>query len=402
MRRTIKIVLNEQYEGMNSGWPTRYIGIIRELSKKYDLVVYAPGNTELLQKTVPTARVCVSQNSVCVRPKGGLLRFISSLVSPQADSVMRPDFVRYVGYRETVESDERCYDAAIYFGMSGYIMYRDSHRHGIVICDFCDSRTRELKSKLPYKSLRRKLSLLLEILYIKRIKKTLLPPDLIGLAITEQDAHEIGRSFTGKILVTRNGIDIKQPKDKEAIIDSFNKKYILFLGSLDFEPNVHAVDAITEDIWPRMRGSDLRLNIVGRNPSEKMEVGISALSNAALDKNVSDTAAFYKRGMFFIAPIYVGAGMKNKLLEALAVGTPIITTREAAKGIDLEEGENCLFADNNDEFVNTLRDLKNMDVDTYLKMSLACIELAKKYQWSETIRPLENCINSVKGAVYGG
>lgn len=389
-RRKIKIVLNEQYSGMNSGWPTRYVGIIRELAKRHDLFIYAPGQTDLLKEAVPGVWVSPPQDPLRIPPDGNMFRFLASLVRPARHSIMRPDFVRYRGFGEAVRADSRDYDAILYFGMSGYIMYNDGRRGDNVLCDFCDSRTREMKSKLRYQPLRRRLALLLEILYVRRIKQALLPRDLTGLAITEQDASEIGKAFSGKILVVRNGIEVDDPKSDDDMARTFRNRRVLFLGSLDFAPNIQAVEAITEQIWPRVSelGTGLALDIVGRNPSSGMEDAVGRLNNAVLHKNVANTSTYYKGAMFFVAPIYFGAGMKNKLLEALAVGTPIITTREAAKGIDLVENETCFFADDNDQFVERLRTLENMDFETYRAMAKACIALAEKYQWTATVRPL--------------
>ena len=395
-RRRIKIVLNEQFSGMNSGWPTRYIGIIRELARNHELFVYAPGHTELLKEVLPQVWVAPSQQPVGIRPRGNIFQFVASLIRPYRHTIMRPDFVRYRGFEEVLRKDTRNYDAVLYFGMSGYIMYHDERDGDHVLCDFCDSRTREMKSKLRYQPFRKRLALLLEILYVKRIKRALLPPTLTGLAITEQDALEIRKAFPGKMLVVRNGIRVNAPKSDDDMESAFRNRRVLFLGSLDFAPNVQAVEALADVIWPQVASLDtgLALDIVGRNPSSRMESAVARLQHACLHKNVADTAQYYRAAMFFVAPIYIGAGMKNKLLEALAVGTPIITTREAAKGIDLVESSTCFFADDNDQFVTRLQQLSTLDWETYRAMSRACVELARQYQWDKTVKPLLDHIDA--------
>ncbi|MCW9014603.1 MAG: glycosyltransferase family 4 protein [Gammaproteobacteria bacterium] len=405
-RKIIKIVLNEEYQGMTSGWPTRYIGIIRELVKYNSLYLFAPGNTDTLKKVFPNSWVCESTSNQSRFTKGGLLDFLASLVKPNPEKINRSDYAYFDEFKELLEHDDNSYDVSLYFAMSGYIIYGMKDQTKNIICDFCDSRNRATKSKLKHKylTITKKISYLLDIAYINSLKRKLMSPKILGLAITREDVEEIERSFKGNMLVISNGIEQINDLTDEYLKASYQSKHYLFIGGLNFEPNIYAVKALTENIWPSVNqeNKSLILNIVGRNPVESVRTSVENSPNTVLNSNVESTTPYYERAKFFVVPIYFGAGMKNKVLEALAAGTPVIMTTEAAKGIKFEHGKHGFIADSDDEFVKRIHEIEeSMDLNSYIMMSEFCVELAKGYSWEQACRPLVRHISNIKSSSDG-
>jgi glycosyltransferase involved in cell wall biosynthesis len=113
--------------------------------------------------------------------------------------------------------------------------------------------------------------------------------------------------------------------------DSGQRNTVGFIGSLDFLPNQEAVRWIIDELWPRVveRAPEARLAIAGSSPPEW-------LRRKAVDLrgNVDDAQAFMREMSVIIAPLFSGGGMRIKVLEAMALGKPIVATTLGAGGIE--------------------------------------------------------------------
>jgi glycosyltransferase involved in cell wall biosynthesis len=389
--KKIKVVINEEFKGMNSGWPTRYVGLLRQLEKHFQLYLFAPGSTDKLKAAFPNCTVCDTTINDERLVKGGLADYLLSIVRPRPEKIYRPDFKYYDQFKSLLDSDQQAYDVSLYFGMSGFVIFSENDLTRNKICDFCDSRLRALKSKRISRQNLGMLSYIFESTYVKRIKRRLISNRVLGLAITDEDVQEISRAFKGAMLTIQNGIDEVREVDDEIIAAAHQSPEVLFLGSLDFDPNIDAVRALAEHIWVdynKTAEGRLKLNIVGRSASDHIKSLVDGVPNAQLYSDVPSTTPYYDKARFFVVPIYFGAGMKNKVLEALARGTPVLTTEEAVKGIRFEDGVHGFIANSNQAFVEKLHYCESIPFEEYRALSLAAIELARSYQWDQTCRPL--------------
>jgi glycosyltransferase involved in cell wall biosynthesis len=134
-----------------------------------------------------------------------------------------------------------------------------------------------------------------------------------------------------------------------------------FIGSLDFLPNQDAVRWIIDELWPRVRNAfpEARLSIAGSNPPAAL---VERARGQGIDilANVSDAAAFVRAQSVILAPLFAGGGMRIKVLEAMALGKPVVATTIGAGGIAAEHGRDILIADDvvtfADAVVRLLRD----------------------------------------------
>lgn len=129
----------------------------------------------------------------------------------------------------------------------------------------------------------------------------------------------------------------------------------LFLGKLDYRPNVDALDWLTEAIWPlvRARIPDARLAIVGRDPTERIarRAGRDGLE---LIGPVADDRPWFHRADLLLVPMRMGGGVRLKVLQAMATGTPIVATAAGLAGSGAEPGRHALQADNATDFAETI------------------------------------------------
>ena len=105
-------------------------------------------------------------------------------------------------------------------------------------------------------------------------------------------------------------------------------QHVVFLGSLDYKPNQQAVKWVFDELWPRVQNEepDARLAIAGNSPPDWLRRrGIQPVESAE---------TFMRDAAVFLAPLFAGGGMRIKVLEALALGRPVVATTIGAGGID--------------------------------------------------------------------
>ncbi|MDM5264386.1 glycosyltransferase [Sulfurovum sp. XTW-4] len=124
-----------------------------------------------------------------------------------------------------------------------------------------------------------------------------------------------------------NSYEIKQNTDE--------KINLLFVGSLDWYPNIDALEWFLEEVFPYLKNkNNYHLDIVGRDPSKAFIKKINKYSNVDLHRNVPSVEEYYLRADIVLMPIRRGSGINIKVLEALSYGIPIVMTSFAKRGYD--------------------------------------------------------------------
>ena len=121
---------------------------------------------------------------------------------------------------------------------------------------------------------------------------------------------------------------------------------LLFLGALDWRPNVEAVRWFLGTAWPLVRRAvpDARFLVAGSNPPPELLRSVAGEGVRFLGR-VPDARDFLASGAAMVVPLLSGAGMRVKILEAMALGVPVVSTRLGADGIGARNGEEILLAE---------------------------------------------------------
>lgn len=131
---------------------------------------------------------------------------------------------------------------------------------------------------------------------------------------------------------------------------------LLFIGHLGYPPNKTAVRFLTKDILPQLRAINpsSELIVAGRSPNRKIQTLIAKTEGAELIASPDDLLPLYEHSSAAIIPLFEGGGTRIKVLEALAIGRPIIATEKAVENLGLLNGKHYLSAQTTSEFVQKI------------------------------------------------
>jgi glycosyltransferase involved in cell wall biosynthesis len=131
-----------------------------------------------------------------------------------------------------------------------------------------------------------------------------------------------------------NGVDFEyfDPAGTLDNPDLSNRRFLAFIGSMSYYPNVEAADWFARNIFRalRLRFPDLELFIVGRDPAPPVRA-LAQMAGVHVTGTVSDVRPYIKACAAVIAPMRIARGIQNKVLEALAMGKPVLASSSVCK-----------------------------------------------------------------------
>ncbi len=182
---------------------------------------------------------------------------------------------------------------------------------------------------------------------------------------------------------------------------AYDPDTISFIGRMDYYPNQQCMIYFCQDILPLLqkRKASTKLVIIGANPSEEIQK-LADLPGVTVTGTVDDVRPFVRRSALMIAPLEIARGTQNKILEAMAMGVPVVCSKLAAGGIDAVPGEHFLEAENVDEYVDAIITILE-DSKTRERFSKAGRErMLQNHHWPNSMARLdqivERCITHFK------
>lgn len=210
------------------------------------------------------------------------------------------------------------------------------------------------------------------------------------IIISDQDRELILHPKRKDIICVPNGVDsiffekIDVKKDRD----------LVFIGNMSYAPNIDAAHYIANQILPSLNTSSKSYSLLISGAKPHPSVVRLAKSNPQIELTgwVDDIRKSYARGKIFVAPMMIGTGMQNKLIEAMAMGIPCITTPLANNAINAIPNESIIVAQNKEEFVAAIQLLLN-DPDFYSKIANGGKNLVmEKFNWEQTTNILNQLI----------
>lgn len=185
-----------------------------------------------------------------------------------------------------------------------------------------------------------------------------------------------------KVKVIPNGVDTNFFKQSDQIKEE--EYNLVFTGSMDWRPNIDGILYFLDQIWPIVvkANPSMKFYVVGRNPDAALVNRVKRETNVFLTGTVDDVRPYIDRANVFIVPLRFGGGSRLKILEALSMNKPVISTTVGAEGLELKNGRDILIEDTPHLFAEKIIDLCN-NKELREKLSKNGNEIInKKYKWS--------------------
>ncbi len=187
-----------------------------------------------------------------------------------------------------------------------------------------------------------------------------------------------------------NGIDVDDyaPGDGAPAPDA--PPSVVFTGKMDYRPNVDAVLWFMAEVWPRVRAEAPRARclIVGQRPTPAVQA-LGRQAGCAVTGAVEDTRPFIAEASVYIAPLRQGGGTRFKLLEALALGRPVVSTTLGAEGFPVTAGRELLIADSAADFARAVLRLMADQALAQQVGSAGRAFVRARYDWRVIVPALE-------------
>ncbi len=215
--------------------------------------------------------------------------------------------------------------------------------------------------------------------------------DLVTM-VSEQDrqaAIDAGCG-TSEIVVVPNGV---RPATAPERSIRARPTALIYAGSVTYRPNLDAVGWFTRDIWPRVLAESPGAEFVITGHTDGVDVrALQSIKGVSFSGHVDDVRRLVAGQWLSVVPLRSGGGTRLKILESLALGTPVVSTSKGVEGLDLEPGRHFLLADEPERFAaQVLRLLKDPDLRSTLSAA-GRDRVEEKYDWARTSESFSDSI----------
>jgi glycosyltransferase involved in cell wall biosynthesis len=206
--------------------------------------------------------------------------------------------------------------------------------------------------------------------------------------ISEQDRNLINHPSKDKIVVIENGIDRRFFE----ILDVEQKYDLVFTGNMNYPPNIECAEYLVNEILPLLPASTTVL-LSGASPHQRIHQ-LASENKVKVTGWVDDIRISYASAKIFVAPLFIGTGLQNKLLEAMAMGLPAVTTPLANNALNAEASKEIMLAENAQGFADQIKLLLDNNAAASQMGQAGKRFVEANYSWSESIDKLDKLLSA--------
>jgi glycosyltransferase involved in cell wall biosynthesis len=322
-----------------------------------------------------------------------LARQVTHLVEFQGFDVVVVSFLTMVGYLEPWLSGR-----AGTRHRSRPLLVLDQHNVDAVVW-----KRHVARSKNPV----RRLYSAWQLRRVRSLQETWYPRFDLILSVSDADraltAHYVDETST-QVLLVPNGVDtaLFNPGVCRRTADS-DKPILVYGGSMDVRMNQDAVAWFVDKILPliRLQIPEVLFRVVGRRPPRWIRQ-LSDLPGVTVTGTVADVRPHYCEAEVFVVPSRMGGGTKLKVLEAMALARPVVSTAIGAQGLDVVDGEHVYIADDAAQFAKRVVELLRDRGKASAVGGAAAGLVRTRYTWDRIISPVEEILTQLATRESGG
>lgn len=383
------LILIDELPFQNSGMTLRIIEIFKRLIKNHKIYCIYIGNSEIENYDYrPFKELLVSLNKIQPLNKQEFLGRILNIVMFRHGAYAKHRFKSdYYGINNKINVFIKTnkIDVIHVFGCFT-AQYVEQLINVPKIWDIADSYSLEIHRKIKNSSFLKKISLFICKVRLFNYERQMINNFSNTIFVSDKDANIYKNiKAKNKIRVIPNGVDFNfftnssfQPEDFPSII---------FTGHMSFPPNIDAIKYFTKNVYPYIQKKlgSIKFYVVGADPTNDIS-SLDRQKGIIVTGKVDDIRPFLEKATVFVNPMISGCGIKNKLLQAMAMKKAIVSTKLGAESVSVSDNENIMIADEPKEFaLKTIALLENKELRLTLGKNARKV-VEEKYSWEITVR----------------
>jgi sugar transferase (PEP-CTERM/EpsH1 system associated) len=220
----------------------------------------------------------------------------------------------------------------------------------------------------------------------------------VSIVTTEREADTLRAiAPTAHVEVVRNGVDTAffRPRPERARDEPLG---VVFFGAMDYPPNADAARFFHDQVLPRLssRYPDLRFVVAGSKPGPEVRA-LAETPGVTVTGFVDDIRPPVQRCHVCVIPLRVARGVQNKVLEAMAMGLPVVASSAAAAGIEGRAGDELIIADTADEIDAAVSRLLDDDGERIAQARRGRAFVEQAYGWEPQAKKLHDLLSAACG-----
>ncbi|MDZ7592163.1 MAG: glycosyltransferase [Rubrivivax sp.] len=198
-----------------------------------------------------------------------------------------------------------------------------------------------------------------------------------------------------------NGVDTAyfDPDLDASLAPSPGEIPLVFTGAMDYWPNVDAVTWFATEVLPRLRERwpPLRFHIVGRAPTAAVSA-LAADPGVVVSGTVPDVRPYLQHAAVVVAPLRLARGVQNKILEAMAMGRPVVAATACAAALNAEPGREILDAADADDYLRCIEMLLQAPDRARAIGTAGRLRVQKSYTWAAHMNIIDRHLTALRPA----
>ena len=343
----------------NKGDKIRSYHLLKHLAQQYRVHLATFVDDADDWQHVPTVEaMCASSHFAPLNPTLARVRSLGALVRNRSLSL---DYYRDAGLERWVDATVARHgiERVLVFS-SAMAQYADKYPQARRVVDFCDVDSDKWRQYAEQKSWPMSWLYRHEARQLLSYERRVARDYDASLFVSAPEAalfRDLAPESSARIGFFNNGVDTDYftPDGGYANPYPAGERAVVFTGAMDYWPNVDAVTWFAHEVLPQLRTrfADLRFYIVGARPTQAVR-DLEQLPAVTVTGTVPDVRPYIAHAQAAVAPLRIARGIQNKVLEAMAMATPVVVSPQALEGIDAEPGLDLVLADGADAFVDAV------------------------------------------------